>query len=285
MVRHRRCEQLPRPRMIRQADEGLRCATQFLSPHRRVRRRVQTAVQLLTMSPQIPTDCPHELRPGVTVCLHCRRAAQEASNARLTRIGIRAGGVALVLAVIAGIVTGGGGAPEQTASLAAIDTEPAPQMLDTAIAAPPSSKSGLVRTAAALPAPKPAARAPEGKRTPLPALVAPGRTEVGDGLYIERAGETVTVHFDTPETRTRRRDKFERVVRRTLPEIYGSAAEALLSSIPEGTLVEPVDLVTEVAERGVKLDAGDGWKVSLWPETRPGQDGPLVVSYRVAVTR
>jgi hypothetical protein len=110
---------------------------------------------------------------------------------------------------------------------------------------------------------------------------------MGDGLYIERAGETVTVHFDTPTTRTRRRDKFESVVRRTLPEVYGSAAEAILSSIPEGTLVDPAIMVTDIAERGrgVRLDSGDGWKFSLWPETRPGEDGPLVVSYRVAVTQ
>jgi hypothetical protein len=133
----------------------------------------------------------------------------------------------------------------------------------------------------------PAPPATQSTPRPLAPLVAPGRTEVGDGLYIERAGETVTVHFDTPTTRTRRRDKFESVVRRTLPEVYGSAAEAILSSIPEGTLVDPTIMVTDIAERGrgVRLDSGDGWKFSLWPETRPGEDGPLVVSYRVAVTQ
>lgn len=200
---------------------------------------------------------------------------------------MRAGVATLVVAVVAGIFAGRGSELQETAQ-AALETDSAAGIQSLAAAEVPTSAP--VAPAAspppvASPSQKPAAHSMQKKHMPLEPLVGPGRTEVGDGLYIERAGETVTVHFDTPETRTRRRDKFERVVRRTLPEIYGSAAEALLSSIPEGRLVEPVDLVTEIAERGVELDAGDGWKVSLWPETRPGQDGPLVVSYRVAVTR
>ena len=237
------------------------------------------------MSPQIPTDCPHELRPGVTVCLHCRRAAQDAARAKWVQIGMRAGTAALVLAIAVGVVSGGGDDMRDSAQ-AALDVDSASGIRQLAAAEVPSPQGRTEPAPSAAPAPeprKPAAAEPAS--VPLEPLVALGRTEVGGGLYIERAGDSVTVHFDTPETRTRRRDKFERVVRRTLPEIYGSAAEALLSSIPEGQMVEPADLVTEIAERGVKLDAGDGWKVSLWPETRPGQDGPLVVSYRVAVTR
>jgi hypothetical protein len=203
----------------------------------------------------------------------------------MMRLGVRAGSLVLVVAVVTAIVAGRTGDGSRSPVAVVLPESVPASPVDSTEAPASAESSGLVRTAAALPAPKPKAPAVAERQTPLPALVRPGRTEVGDGLYIERAGETVTVHFDTPEARTRRRDKFERVVRRTLPEIYGSAAEALLSSIPEGTLVEPVDLVTEVAERGVKLDAGDGWKVSLWPETRPGQDGPLVLSYRVAVTR
>ena len=236
------------------------------------------------MSPQIPADCPHELRPGVTVCLHCRRAEQEAARARQTQTGMRIGVVALVVAIGAGLLSTrgdevhvGAGTIAPADSALTVDPMVVAAVDSAALRSKPEAKRSQD-------APQRATR-PQRKPAPLAPLVAPGRTDVGDGLYIERAGETVTVHFDTPETRTRRRDKFERVVRRTLPEIYGSAAEALLSSIPEGTLVEPADLVTEIAERGVELDAGDGWKFALWPETRPGQDGPLVVSYRVAVTR
>jgi hypothetical protein len=197
---------------------------------------------------------------------------------------MRVGVVALLVAVAAGLMSTRG------EEVQAVDGSIA--VADSALVAEPLVVAAVdtQRVAAETPSKQDAPRAqpaakPAKKPVPLAPLVGPGRTDVGDGLYIERAGETVTVHFDTPETRTRRRDKFERVVRRTLPEIYGSAAEALLSSIPEGTLVEPVDLVTEIAERGVELDAGNGWKVALWPETRPGEDGPLVVSYRVAVTR
>lgn len=197
---------------------------------------------------------------------------------------MRVGAVALVLAVGAGLISTQGEQVQVAGEIASpsIDSAKAPTVVASAdsVTAPTPAKKE--------PAAAPAATKVAAKKTttkPLAPLVAPGRTDVGDGLYIEREGEIVTVHFDTPGTRTRRRDKFERVVRRTLPEVYGAAAEALLSSIPEGSLVEPVDLVTEIAEKGVELDVGDGWKVALWPETRPGQDGPLVVSYRVAVTR
>jgi hypothetical protein len=200
---------------------------------------------------------------------------------------MRAGSGALIVAVAVSIIAGRGSELRKTAE-AALATDSSggiPQLAAAEVPQPAPEKTSSRPAVQPPPVRKAAPKAAANPDAPLEPLIAPGRTEVGDGLYIERAGETVTVHFDTPGTRTRRRDKFERVVRRTLPEIYGSAAEALLSSIPEGMLVEPVDLVTEVAERGVKLDAGDGWKVSLWPETRPGQDGPLVVSYRVAVTR
>ena len=197
-------------------------------------------------------------------------------------MGMRIGAVALVLAVVAGLVSTRG---EQVQVAGDVATDTAASLAESTVVAiadsQPEPAPAKKEPATTPPPSKPAAK----KSVPLAPLVAPGRTEVGDGLYIEREGELVTVHFDTPETRTRRRDKFERVVRRTLPEVYGSAAEALLSTIPEGALVEPVDLVTEIAVQGVELDAGNGWKVALWPETRPGQDGPLVVSYRVAVTR
>lgn len=192
------------------------------------------------------------------------------------RTGMRVGTAALVIAVAAGLLSTRGDVVQGDGTVA---------LADSAQITEPVVVSAVDSQRARKEAPPAPSSKPAKKTVPLAPLVAPGRTDVGDGLYIERAGETVTVHFDTPETRTRRRDKFERVVRRTLPEIYGSAAEALLSSIPVGSLVEPVDLVTEIAETGVELDVGNGWKVALWPETRPGQDGPLVVSYRVAVTR
>lgn len=244
------------------------------------------------MSPGIPKECPHDLRPGVTVCLHCRRAEMDMARAKVARVGIRAGAGSLVVAIAVALVVSGSdelrdSTNPETSNPPSVETarrEAASSPQNSPATSEPDAAGGSTSLMAAEP---PAPPSTKSASRPLAPLVAPGRTEVGDGLYIERAGETVTVHFDTPTTRTRRRDKFESVVRRTLPEVYGSAAEAILSSIPEGTLVDPTIMVTDIAERGrgVRLDSGDGWKFSLWPETRQGEDGPLVVSYRVAVTQ
>ena len=43
------------------------------------------------MSPQSPAPCPHELRPGTTVCLHCRYAEHQARAARTRAFLLRAG--------------------------------------------------------------------------------------------------------------------------------------------------------------------------------------------------
>ena len=105
-----------------------------------------------------------------------------------------------------------------------------------------------------------------------------------DSLFAVRTGDTVIVHFDMPLTRTRRPDKFERVLRATLPVIYGPGVDSLLATIPTGDLARDGDLLTELPERGVHLPLSDGWTLALWPSTRAGQDGPLVVSYRATVT-
>ena len=97
-------------------------------------------------------------------------------------------------------------------------------------------------------------------------------------------GNTVTVHFDVPNMRTRRYDKFERVVRSTLPRIF-PLADSLVARITASALAQNGDLVTELPDRGYRLALSDGWKLALWPETRPGRDGPLVVAYRATLVR
>jgi hypothetical protein len=114
----------------------------------------------------------------------------------------------------------------------------------------------------------------------LEPIVANGRTDLHDGIYALRSGDTVTVHFDTPEARTRRAEKFELIVRATLPLTYGVAAEELLASTSPGTLAGDRDVVAELPGRGIHLRTSDGRELSIWPETRPGRDGPIVVSYR-----
>jgi hypothetical protein len=93
------------------------------------------------------------------------------------------------------------------------------------------------------------------------------------------------VHFDTSPLRTRRADKFDHVVRQTLPAVYGALADTLLAAIPEGRLAAPNELVTTLPTRGIQLPMPNGWRLGIWPETRPGRDGPLVVGYRALVQR
>ena len=73
-------------------------------------------------------------------------------------------------------------------------------------------------------------------------------------------------------------------MRATLPILYGIAADSMLAALPEGAITGNRDLVSEVAVRGVRLPVPTGGTLELWPVTRPGRDGPLVVGYRVRVT-
>jgi hypothetical protein len=119
---------------------------------------------------------------------------------------------------------------------------------------------------------------------PLVSVLSQGRTELRDSLFAERRGDSVIVDFDTQLGRTRRRDKFERLVRETLPAVYGARADSLLAGVPEGGLVDG-DLLTELPARGLRVALADGWALRVWPETRPGRDGPLVVRYRAVVAK
>src|SRR5690606_34538056 len=103
-------------------------------------------------------------------------------------------------------------------------------LADDGIAAASDSVPDIAAALAAAPAPT----VPAPATTPI---VGDGRTELGDGLYAIRAGQSVTVHFDVPHARTRRRDKFDRIVRATLPRIYGPVAQAALEDVPTGQLV------------------------------------------------
>jgi hypothetical protein len=136
-------------------------------------------------------------------------------------------------------------------------------------------------SAPATPTPAPALVAPAAPaRAPRAPIVAEGRTELRDGIVAVRTGDTVAVHFDTPHARTRRPEKFERIVRATLPEVLGPMAESLLAATPAGRIAGAGDLLTELPVRGVQVGSGAD-ALTLWPETRPGRDGPLVVTYRV----
>ncbi len=276
------------------------------------------------MTPRIPAPCHHELRPGTKVCLHCRRAEREATAARHRTILVRIGLTAVAIGACAFAATSGldawknrstSGLTRLIASPGSLEAAPVraltgvpsndpaatlPGGIDSVagpapVVPPPTATPAesllapLVATpadsAAAAPAALPQSAplvAPPVARSLQP-IVAQGRTELQNGMYALRAGDTVTVHFDTPEARTRRPEKFEQIIRSTLPGVHGPAADSLLAAIATGTLVGPTELVTD--QRAISLRAVDGRSLSLWPKTRPGRDGPLVIAYRVTPAR
>jgi hypothetical protein len=160
-------------------------------------------------------------------------------------------------------------------------TLPAGPIGDSASASAAHSAAGPTPTAPAPTSPVPAAPAPATPR--LGPIVAHGRTDLGDSLFAERRGETVIVHFDTSPARTRRADKFEAIVRQTLHGVYGAIADTLLAQVPDGKLAMPKELLTTLPKRGIHLTGPHGVRIALWPETRLGRDGPLVVAYRTTV--
>ena len=116
-------------------------------------------------------------------------------------------------------------------------------------------------------------------------LLGQGRTSLTDSIYAVRTGDSVLVNFDTQGNRTRRADKFEQMLRTTLPLVYGRRVTLSLDSVPTGSLLPSRDVVGELTSQGVHLTLENGLRISLWPQTRPSADGPLVVAYRVVVER
>jgi hypothetical protein len=246
------------------------------------------------------STCAHDLGPGITVCLRCRQEQRDAARTRQQQMlglcGVAAMGllgiyvmgasaanawhaaarpdtahVAARASVVASSVSGGGEVKQQG------DAAP------TAVAA---TATTFLATTPTTPAPAaPATVATPATQPAIPILVGEGRTDLTETLIAQRTGDSVSVDFDAPTTRTRRRDKFEAVVRQTLPMIYGAPIDSVLRTLPEGGIVGNVDLLDELPKRGVHLPLGNGWTLDLWPGTRPGQDGPLVVSYWARVRR
>jgi len=116
-------------------------------------------------------------------------------------------------------------------------------------------------------------------------VVPVGRTALRDTMVADRAGDTVRVSFDLELSRTRRPEKFEAIVRSTLPQVYGTAVDSALRALPAGAVARAGDLVTTLPEQGFHIPMPGGRTIAVWPETRPGRDGPLVVAYRVVASR
>ncbi len=118
---------------------------------------------------------------------------------------------------------------------------------------------------------------------PLLPILPTGESPLSDGVTAVRTDSGVVVSFDSPMVRTRRASKFESFVRATLPAIYGRGADSALAHVPDGALAGQGDLFSELPTRGMRIPAGNAWEIRLYPEARAGQDGPLIVRFRVSV--
>lgn len=216
------------------------------------------------MSARATDTCPHGNR-GTAICLYCRQESRDAARRRrkrlLTRFGLTTLGGAVMIALVVGALV--------TLSPASRTSEPA------------EADPGIVLT----PVPK-TPTAPRDTTGPslLSPQVPPGHRDLGGGVTADRAGDEVTVTFDTDSLRTRYDWKFEGVVRATLPLVYGEPARVALDAIDVGRMSSRGNLLTELPRRGIRipLDSGLG-TIQLYPVVRKGRDGPLVVAYRARV--
>ena len=256
----------------------------------------------------------------MAVCLHCLHNARVEARDRRRRAIVRFSAWTLSLAVVGVVGTAAVNAAMHPAEPSTVQvgarhvsgkSAPAPKRDSTVTVASatvveqqgtPASATPIADSTTAAPsapvASAPVAASPAVAQTdsgaPRPSVSTPaapvlrpvipqGRTDLPDSLYAERRADTVVVHFDTSPARTRRADKFEAIVRQTLRAVYGAAGDSLLAAVPEGQLVSPNELLTKLPSRGIHLTTASGARIQLWPETRPGRDGPLAVAYRTVV--
>jgi hypothetical protein len=121
---------------------------------------------------------------------------------------------------------------------------------------------------------------PTRASAPIAPIIPIGVTALHDSITANRGDSVVVVSFDIPLTRTRRADKFEQIVRSTLPAIYGPVADSALARIPAGELARQGDLFSKLPMSGVRIPLTSPWEIRVYPETRSGQGGPLIVRYR-----
>ena len=246
------------------------------------------------MSSRSIPPCDHELRPGTAVCLRCQHAERAARRARQRQIMARGTAVAMVLGVIAAIGMAGASVIRNRAWTEGTETlvrsaEPQADSATDATVSPTTDPTPTVevpqRTAGSLAAPAAmAVSRPAAAGMTVAPVVPVGGTALRDSMVADRAGDTVRVRFDLELSRTRRPEKFEAIVRSTLPQVYGAAVDSALRALPEGAVARAGDLVTTLPEQGFHIPLPGGRMIAVWPETRPGRDGPLVVAYRAVAS-
>jgi hypothetical protein len=228
------------------------------------------------------------------MCLRCRYEERRRAQQRMMKLLLQGTAATLAAAVVVALVMGGIGAWRRRAPAPAAPDVAANAATSGAVATagtaavpdPPSTITPVETTITPPPAARPAAPPPASAATSAIALRVPmGRTALSDTVFVTRTDSGVRVVFDAGMGRTRRHDKFELMVRGTLPRIYGSAADSALRRVAIGSLGREGDLVTELPTRGIRLPTVGGATIVIWPETRDTRTGPIVVSYRVTTER
>ena len=162
-----------------------------------------------------------------------------------------------------------------------------------AIATPTSPANDSATATTPAPAPVVASSTPASNPSPAPTpsvitlkpIVPEGTTTLAGGMTATRHDSVVVLSFDFAGARTRVPERFERLVRTTLPSVYGATADSAIRAIPDGGIVRQGDLFTELSERGIRIPLSAGSAIALYPIARQGRDGPLVTQYRVTVTK
>ena len=238
------------------------------------------------MSERIAPPCPHDVGPGIPVCLRCRKENRVATRERRRRALFATAAIGLGVATIgaagaAGMLdselrAAGFAIPEASAPAAPSEAEPQSVPATVPETAPVVSVTpeSTVVSVASVTTPPVAELAP---------TIGEGKTSLRDGIVAQRRGDEIMVLFDTPAARTRRPEKFEAILRATLPQIFGAMVDSALVTMPAGTLVPPHGLTTDLPTQGLYVPVSGGSTLRIWPETRQGEDGPLVVRYRVLV--
>jgi hypothetical protein len=207
---------------------------------------------------------------------------------------LRAGAVAIVVVTFVAVGVVGAAAFRQRGAEAQGDSNSAAAQLDTTVVAtapmPAIDSSSVLAQAPATPqgqaqpaAPTPAAVEPAtpARRAPFAPVILRGETMLADSVVAVRGDSDVVVEFDRPKIRTRRPDKFEQFVRTTLEYVYGAPGAGVISKLPYGAIASQGDLINELPTRGIRIPVDSAWVIRVFPETKTGRDGPLVVRYRV----
>lgn len=228
--------------------------------------------------------CQHERRPGTTVCVHCRHASRVAAREKRHRVMLRGGAFAIVAStfITAGVL-GASAIRDRVGGRRSIPTAAAPLDTQSSLAAALPDTSRVVTPEAGAGGIQQPSVASRSAAPPFGPILPAGESPLSEGVTAVRTDSAIVVSFDSPMNRTRRPEKFESLVRATLPAIYGRGADSALAHLPAGALARQGDLFGTVSTHGLRIPAGQAWEIRLYPESRIGHDGPLVVRYRVSV--